>query len=64
MADQATSDRVGEKFEAWAGSLSGDEQEALAQWLSKVGGGDVEAYGANWWQADNAWSNVWNSWAE
>lgn len=64
MADQAT---VGEKFEQWARSLPEDEQEAVAEWMSRAGGDEVRGFGANWWQEENAWSGAWtaswNSWS-
>jgi hypothetical protein len=62
VADQGTIDRVGQKFQEWAGSLPGDEQEALAEWWGRASGDEVQGFGANWWQGENAWSNAWNAW--
>jgi hypothetical protein len=33
----------GRKFQAWAESLSDEEQETLAEWFAPVRGEDVEA---------------------
>ena len=65
MADQSTIDRVGQKFQDWGSNLPADEQEALAEWLGRATGDEVQGFGANWWQEENAWSNAWNaSWSE
>jgi len=65
MADQASIDSVGRKWQEWAQSLPGDEQEALAEWWSRSRGDEVQGFSANWWQEDNAWSNAWSaSWSE
>lgn len=62
MADQASIDSVGKKFEQWAQSLPEDEQAVVAEWMTRASGAEVQAYGANWWQSENAWSGAWNSW--
>jgi hypothetical protein len=59
VTDQATIDGVGNKFEAWAQSLSGDEQEALAEWM-RSSWGDVSPHSGNWWAEPNAWSQAWS----
>jgi len=68
VADQATIDNLGSKLEQWARGLPGDEQEALAEWMSRAGGDEVRGFDANWWKEQNAWSNAWNaswsSWSE
>jgi hypothetical protein len=63
----ARSDRdrwCGAQFQAWAESISDEEQETLAEWVARVGGEDVEAHwGAGWWQQSeasvSAWADIW-----
>jgi hypothetical protein len=62
MADQATSERVGRKFQEWAQSLPADEQEALAEWMQKAGGDEVKGFQSSWWQQSDAWWNAWQAW--
>jgi hypothetical protein len=64
VPDQATMDSVASKFQSWAETLSADEQETLASWLSSVGDQSVTAHSAtNWWQESGAWSDAWvSSW--
>jgi hypothetical protein len=64
MADQAMIDTLASKFQAWAESLSADEQTALAEWIADLAGIDVAAHWeANWWQQPGAWSRTWTeSW--
>lgn len=62
MADQGTIDRVGQKFQDWAEGLPGDEQAALAEWLGRASGDEVQGFGTNWWQEENAWGSAWNAW--
>jgi hypothetical protein len=65
VADKATADKVGQKFQEWAQSLPSDEQGALAEWLENSSGAEVKGYQANWWQQENAWWNNWqSSWSE
>ena len=60
MPDQAAIDGLATKFEAWARTLSTDEQVMLAQWIGNASGNDVEAYrDANWWQENGAWARAW-----
>jgi hypothetical protein len=62
VPDQATRDSVASKFQSWAESLSADEQETLASWLTRVGDQSVTAHSAgNWWQESGAWSRAWAS---
>ena len=58
MADQATIDSVGNKWAAWASSLSDDEQAALAEWASWAWG-DVSPHSGSWWREDNGWNQAW-----
>lgn len=62
MADQETIDRVGGKFEQWASNLPSEDQAALAEWLGRASGDDVQGFSSNWWQEENAWGNAWNAW--
>jgi hypothetical protein len=68
MPDKDTIQQVGSKLQAWADSLSSDEQAALAQWWQQWSGDDVKGYTANWWQSPDAWSSAWteswSSWSE
>jgi len=60
--DQATIDSVASKFQSWAESLSADEQQTLASWLTSVSDLSVAPHSAgNWWQESGAWSNAWTS---
>ena len=60
MPDQVAIEGVGRKFQGWAESLSGAEQETLAQWLARARGEDVDAHwGAGWWQQPDAWASAW-----
>jgi hypothetical protein len=62
VPDQATMDSVASKFQMWAESLSADEQETLASWLSSMGDESVMAHSSmNWWQEPGAWSEAWAS---
>jgi len=62
VPDQAMMDSVASKFQMWAESLSADEQETLASWLSSVGDQDVSGHSAGtWWQEPGAWSEAWAS---
>ena len=65
MPDRMAIEGVGRKFQAWAESLSGGEQETLAEWLTRGRGEDVEAHSdAGWWQQPGAWLNAWTDiWA-
>jgi hypothetical protein len=62
MPDRSVIDSVAQKFEAWATSLGSDEQEALAEWMSR--NDDVTAHTNDiWWQDSGAWSRAWSeSW--
>lgn len=63
MADQATMESLGWKFQEWAQSLSDDEQATLAEWM-RGAWGDVTPHDANWWRAQDAWSRAWSqSWS-
>jgi hypothetical protein len=63
MAGNAEIQSVASKFQAWAGSLSSDEQATLAQWWSSVAGDEVSGFSAEWWQAPGAWAQAWTgSW--
>jgi hypothetical protein len=64
MPDQGTIDSVASKFEAWASSLSAEEQKTLAEWWDGVRGNDVVAHTTTtWWQESGAWSRAWTeSW--
>ena len=60
MPDQVVIEGVGRKFQGWAESLSDEEQETLAEWLTQVRGEDVEAHwDADWWQQPEAWLSAW-----
>jgi hypothetical protein len=63
MPDQGTIDSVAGKLEAWASSLSPEEQRTLAEWWDRDS--DVTAHAsANWWQEPGAWSEAWReSWS-
>ncbi len=65
MPDQGTVDSLANKFQAWAETLSPEEQTALGEWLAGIAGLDVAAHwDANWWQQPGAWSRAWTeSWA-
>ena len=65
MAEQATVDSLATKFQAWAETLSNDEQTALAEWIADLAGIDVTAHGdTSWWEQPEAWSRAWaTSWA-
>ena len=55
-------DSVAGKFQSWAESLSADEQETLASWLTSVTDQSVAPHSAeSWWQESGAWSNAWSS---
>ena len=52
--------RCGAQFQGWAKSLSNEERETLAEWLTRVRDEDVEAHwDADWWQQPEAWLSAW-----
>ena len=59
MVDEATKRNVSQKFEAWARTLSEDEQGALAQWITNRSKDDVRGHTAAWWKQSNAWADAW-----
>ncbi len=61
MADQGTIETVAKKFQQWAETLAGDEQEALAEWMDR-GWNDVSAHRADpWWQEPKGWEKRWSA---
>jgi hypothetical protein len=68
MPDEGTVESVASKFQAWAESLTPEEQGTLANWWENIRPDDrdeVEAHSADdWWNQDGAWSRAWaDSWS-
>jgi hypothetical protein len=64
MPSKETVNSMASKWQSWASTLTGDEQEALAEWWASNSGDDVKGYSAGWWNAPDAWANAWNdSWS-
>lgn len=61
MADKDAIQKLAAKFDAWASSLSPEEQSMLAEWWATKGDADVSGFSAAWWQSEGAWSNAWES---
>jgi hypothetical protein len=64
MPDKSAIDSVASKFEAWARTLSPEEQKTLAEWWDNVRGTDVVAHTTpTWWEETGAWTRAWtDSW--
>lgn len=62
MPDPGMTDSLADKFQQWACGLSGEEQTALAGWITR--GQEVQGYTQeSWWQGEGAWSAAWkDSW--
>jgi len=62
VPEQVMMDSVASKFQTWAESLSAEEQETLASWMSSMSDQSVVAHSTmNWWQESGAWSEAWMS---
>ena len=59
MARPQNADIVARKFQAWASSLPGEEQETLAAWMASMGGPEVQGYAADWYLGEDAWAEAW-----
>lgn len=61
MASCGNIEQMAQKFQSWAGSLSADEQQTLAEWWGRGWGDDVMGHTSNWWERDGAWAESWSA---